>query len=610
VVDASTGNVVLGPTPLSPADVPEIPALPSHADENGYNWPAKSLSTSAAWESGLYYADVMEDGIPIEMSRAFFAVRSAGPSRSNRIVIHWPIATAHAYAYLDSWGKRASLYDSIHLLRSRRTSTQRPLVGPQGQENLDGLKNSFGGTSATVVLLRWLRSLGPEFDADVCSSWDLHSDPTALNGYRLLILAGHDEYWSREMRDQVEGFVAGGGHVAAFTGNSVWWQIRYAGDGSQVICYKDALEDPLVGTDDSRVTANWSADIPGRPENRLTGVGFRYGWMGGSGPLKIVPPQPGGAPHPVFEGLVDGQGAPLERFGAGLGGNTEAEADGIELDLTDPARPRPTFRDGTPDTFTVLAYNEKAGGGGPIGRAVMGFYTNRGTVLACPVTNWIDQIAVDPDVARVTANAIQWLLQRGDEAPMGPSRAMAAPRAWTSAASGSFTAIAGNAQGRFFVASPGGLRSQHPDLNSVWQPVALPPLPAGGSIRTMGCDLYGAKLFAAVSNRLFSLDVGENAVSLSSELPAVATDEYFVGVAGMDHMGTMYALIGSDGGRVELRVLALDNSGWLRVGDAGGLCAITACGGYLVARVRTCSSRVVQEKPTRRRVHRGIELPA
>lgn len=165
----------------------------------------------------------------------------------------------------------------------------------------------------------WLNaSMHLSFRADACSSWDLHSDPSTLDGYQILVLAGHDEYWSLEMRDTVETFVRGGGHVAVFFGNSVWWQIRYENDGQLIVCYKSVLEDPLLGPDQNRVTSNWSNQSPGRPENSLIGVGFRYGWMGGGGgDLTVLPPLPGELPHPAFAGVVDAAGNVLTPFGAG-----------------------------------------------------------------------------------------------------------------------------------------------------------------------------------------------------------------------------------------------------------------------------------------------------
>jgi hypothetical protein len=48
----------------------------------------------------------------------------------------------------------------------------------------------------------------------------------AVDGYRLLLSVGHDEYWSGPMRDTVEGS-SPGGNVAFFSGNTSFWQVRW-----------------------------------------------------------------------------------------------------------------------------------------------------------------------------------------------------------------------------------------------------------------------------------------------------------------------------------------------------------------------------------------------
>ena len=48
-----------------------------------------------------------------------------------------------------------------------------------------------------------------------------------LEGHRLFLSVGHDEYWSWGMRDTVESFVSGGGNAAFFTGNTCFWQVRF-----------------------------------------------------------------------------------------------------------------------------------------------------------------------------------------------------------------------------------------------------------------------------------------------------------------------------------------------------------------------------------------------
>src|SRR6185312_7343389 len=118
--------------------------------------------------------------------------------------------------------------------------------------------------------VRWLEING--FEVEYCTSIDLHADPHFLDNYQLLLSVGHDEYWSKEMRDNVEAFVAGGGNVAFFSGNVCWWQVRFEDNNRTMVCYKNANEDiQLTGVDNSRITINWRDQPVSRPENSLTG---------------------------------------------------------------------------------------------------------------------------------------------------------------------------------------------------------------------------------------------------------------------------------------------------------------------------------------------------
>ena len=51
---------------------------------------------------------------------------------------------------------------------------------------------------------------------------DLQFVPDLLDGRKLYLSVGHDEYWSWGMRDAVEGIIANGGN-AAFSIASITW---------------------------------------------------------------------------------------------------------------------------------------------------------------------------------------------------------------------------------------------------------------------------------------------------------------------------------------------------------------------------------------------------
>ena len=56
------------------------------------------------------------------------------------------------------------------------------------------------------------------------------SVPSIISAYRCLVMVGHDEYWSWQMRDAIDAYVDQGGRIARFAGNFMW-QIRLEQEG-------------------------------------------------------------------------------------------------------------------------------------------------------------------------------------------------------------------------------------------------------------------------------------------------------------------------------------------------------------------------------------------
>jgi hypothetical protein len=174
-----------------------------------------------------------------------------------------------------------------------------------------------------------------------------------LDGHRLFLSVGHDEYWSWGMRDTVEAFLVGGGNAAFFSGNTCWWQVRFEGEGMTCFKYR-ADEDPVLGTPDQRfLTGAWADRRIGRPEAAMTGLSFS---RGGYSRYGLGVPRASGAytvwraEHWAFEGTGLRYGDALGLADAIVG----YEVDGCELAMAD-GLPVPTHLDGAPDTLEVLA---------------------------------------------------------------------------------------------------------------------------------------------------------------------------------------------------------------------------------------------------------------
>ena len=73
-----------------------------------------------------------------------------------------------------------------------------------------------------VSAISWLEKNG--YDVSYISSVDTARYPSELLNHKIFISAGHDEYWSPEMRDAVEAARDAGVNLAFWSGNEMFWK--------------------------------------------------------------------------------------------------------------------------------------------------------------------------------------------------------------------------------------------------------------------------------------------------------------------------------------------------------------------------------------------------
>jgi len=432
--------------------------IPSDAAANGCDWPAAlDIPVGTHWRSG-YYAVTLTTGD--ERADAFVVVR---PHRADTAPIVLVLSTTTWNAYND-WGGPC-LYTG-----GTRVSFERPLargfldkpeparrkMQPEPDREclwyfrwaeplgLSVWSGGAGWATWELRFVRWAEAHG--YRLDVAVSQDLELHPEVLDGHRLFLSVGHDEYWSWGMRDALDMFTAGGGNAAILSGNTCFWQVRLEDDARAMTCFKyRADEDPVAGTPNERfLTGAWSDRRVRRPETSTIGLTFtrggysRYGLgvPSASGAYTVWSPE-----HWAFEGTG-------LRYGDGLGlADTVVayEVDGCELATGDDGLPVPTHADGAPDSLEVLAtaparlwsrdeqpsrYAHEPGELEHAAAAVFGEdwerYVHRlannhavmavftvpggGTVFNAGVTDWTYGVTgSDPDVARVTRNVLDRL---------------------------------------------------------------------------------------------------------------------------------------------------------------------------------------------------------
>jgi len=378
--------------------------VPTDASSRGCRWPASvSLRIPADWRSG-YYKVLFQAGEAT--ATCFFVVRAAAPGSTSRILLQLSTNTYNAYNNFGGFSLYA--YNGLGGNQGHRVSFERP---PASQFEI--WERPFAD---------WAERQG--IALEFAANSDLEFHPEILRGYRLVLSVGHDEYWSKPMRDHLEAFIGAGGNVAFFSGNTCCWQVRSEDDGAALTCWKQNYHsDPVYGARAGYETLSslWSHHLIKRPENELTGVGFLWGGyhkshgqiMDGSGAFTVHRPD-----HWIFEGTG------LQR-GTNFGGEHSIvgyECDSCEIEWRD-GLPFPTHRDGTPPTFEILATAPAQWHpddcqwydlweNGRVGNAVLGLYTRGGTVFTCGSTDWSHGLAGgDPVVDRITRTIIERLSQ-------------------------------------------------------------------------------------------------------------------------------------------------------------------------------------------------------
>lgn len=262
--------------------------LPPDASVTGFNYSTSTEFRVPELKSGIY---LIENYIP-------FIIKSRHPVD---VLVLYPSNTANAYC--ESGG--LSLYSAKN--RPFKVSFQRPIPLQE----------------MSVSCLTWFTSL-QNIKIGYIADSDMENFQN-ISQAKILTIAGHSEYWTRQARLNFDRFVNEGGHALILSGNTMWWQVRYEDNQRKLVCYKsedDPIDDPLMKT------ITWNQPSLQFPIVSSIGADFQYGGYGlrpdaGWNGYKVVSPQ-----SPLLEGLnlkkgdiislptLEYDGAPLTGFDA------------------------------------------------------------------------------------------------------------------------------------------------------------------------------------------------------------------------------------------------------------------------------------------------------
>ena len=130
--------------------------------------------------------------------------------------------------------------------------------------------------------IRFLEKNG--FNVSYFTNVDAERNGPLIKNHKLFLSVGHDEYWSKGQRENVEAARDSGVNLAFFSGNSVYWKTRWENDFRTLVCYKESKGDVKIDpspewTGTWRDPRNSPPSDGGRPENELIGNIFTVnGW--------------------------------------------------------------------------------------------------------------------------------------------------------------------------------------------------------------------------------------------------------------------------------------------------------------------------------------------
>jgi len=253
---------------------------------------SQTLAVPNTWTSGIYLAR-LTGGKSGKQSYIIFVVRD--DARDAALFYNLSVNTYQAYNFWPGEDTGRSLYEwgCKANVRARKVSFNRPYVlGNSYSQEMPGAASGLGAGEFLTNLqpsyfegfspagfecnmVRWLEKSG--FDVTYGTNIDVHENANLLSNYRGFLSVGHDEYWSMEIRTNLQNQLANGVNLGVFSSNTAYWQVRFEPSSSgapnrTMVCYKDDTDPKTLRT--QRSTGNWRFAPVNMPEAALIGVQY------------------------------------------------------------------------------------------------------------------------------------------------------------------------------------------------------------------------------------------------------------------------------------------------------------------------------------------------
>ena len=219
------------------------------------------------------------------------------------------------------------------------SSWRRPVISMRPRYRMPAM-NFPWALPADLSLIWWLDHAG--YDYDLLTDHDLHAEgAAALAPYKVVLNGTHPEYYSEQMMDGTEAYLAAGGRVMYLGGNGYYWvtgtredaphciEVRKLDSGSRA-WQAEPGEGYLAST--GQKSGLWRNR--GRAPQKIVGLGFTTEGMDESQPFERMPDSFHRRASWIMEGVGDEE--LIGDFGLAGGGAGGIELDRYELGLGTP----------------------------------------------------------------------------------------------------------------------------------------------------------------------------------------------------------------------------------------------------------------------------------
>jgi hypothetical protein len=209
------------------------------------------------WISGIYLAKLTASRTG-KQSYIIFVVRD--DDRKSDILFQSSVTTYQAY---NNWGYKSLYRWNSQAKQAYKVSFNRPYAMSPNRKATYGIgagefitnfqpKRRTSSAGWEYNMVRWLEKEG--YDVTYATNIDTHFNSRLLLSHKAFLSVGHDEYWSRDMRENIEAARDEGVSIGFFGSNICYWQIRLepsriTGEVNRtVVAYKEMADlDPLGG---------------------------------------------------------------------------------------------------------------------------------------------------------------------------------------------------------------------------------------------------------------------------------------------------------------------------------------------------------------------------